>query len=390
MKSVHTMFSTGRPGRRHMRRHTAGVLLAVAVLTAACAGATASSGGTGAPVPANGPILYVANQNDATVTLIDVRTNEVLQTVDLQQLGYGPNAKPHHIVAENDGSHWYVSLIGENKVLKFDRQNRVVGEAVFEVPGMMALHPTRDLLFVGRSMTAVNPPQRIGIITRSTMEVEELPVFFPRPHAIALDPVADVVYSASLGVNQMAAIDWEQEQINLVAVNGDPAALMQFALSPDRSTLVISGEVSGELFVFDVSDPLHPQLADRIDVGVQPFDPIFTNDGRWVYLGNKLANRVTIVDMRTRTVARTLEHPGILQPHGVAASPDGRWIYVSNNNLGASALAGMSPEHAEHLAGMAAGEAGLGTIVVIDTNTQEVAKVITVGHNAAGIGIGGR
>lgn len=371
-------------------RHTAVALLAAIPIVTGCTAAASNPGAAGVAVPATGPVLYVANQNDATVTLIDVRTNEVIQTVDLQQLGYGPNAKPHHIVAETDGSYWYVSLIGENKILKFDRQNRVVGEAVFEVPGMMALHPTRDLLFVGRSMTAVNPPQRIGIVTRSAMEVEELPVFFPRPHAIALDPVSDVVYSASLGVNQMAAVDWEQEQVNLVAVDGDPAALMQFALSPDRTTLVISGEVSGELFVFDVSDPLHPQLADRIDVGVQPFDPIFTNDGRWVYLGNKLANRVTIVDMRTRMVAKTLEHAGIRQPHGVAASPDGRWIYVSNNNLGAQALAGMSPEHAEHMAGMATGEAGLGTIVVIDTDTQEVAKVITVGHNAAGIGIGGR
>lgn len=367
---------------------------AATLLAAACGTAPANTGVAAGTVSAAraaaGPILYVCNQNDATVTLIDVATNEIIATVDLQALGYGPNAKPHHVVAEPDGSYWYVSLIGENRVLKLDRQNRVVGEAVFEVPGMMALHPTEDLLFVGRSMTAVNPPQRIGILTRSTMEVEELPVFFPRPHALALDPVADVAYSASLGVNQMAAIDWEQEQVNLVAVDGEPAALMQFALSPDRHTLVISGEVSGELYVFDVSDPLAPRLTDRIAVGVQPFDPIFTTDGRWVYLGNKLANRVTIVDMSTRTVAKTLEHAGIRQPHGVAVSPDGRKVYISNNNLGAQALQGMSPEHAAHAGQMATGEPGLGTIVVIDTGTQEVTDVITVGRNAAGIGIGGR
>ncbi|MGH7445764.1 MAG: YncE family protein, partial [Longimicrobiales bacterium] len=150
-------------------RHTAVALLAALPIVTGCAAAAANPGAAGVAVPATGPVLYVANQNDATVTLIDVRTNEIMQTVDLQQLGYGPNAKPHHIVAEHDGSHWYVSLIGENRILKFDRQNRVVGEAVFEVPGMMTLHPTRDLLFVGRSMTAVNPPQRIGIVTRSTM-----------------------------------------------------------------------------------------------------------------------------------------------------------------------------------------------------------------------------
>ena len=375
---------------RGIRVAAVGALLAGVAAVAGCSATTAASAPAGGQVvAATGPILYVCSQDDATVTLIDTGTNEIVGLVDLKALGYSANAKPHHIVVEANGSHWYVSLIGENKVVKLDRANRVVGEAVFEVPGMMALHPTQDLLFVGRSMTAVNPPQRIGIIERSAMTVEELPVFFPRPHAIALDPVADIVYTASLAVNQMAAIDWAEEDVRLVAVDGDPAALMQFALSPDRSTLVISGEVSGELFVFDVTTPAAPVLADRIEAGVQPFDPVFTRDGRWVYFGNKLADRVTIVDMTTRTVAKTLEHDGIRQPHGVATSPDGRWVYVSNNNLGAQAHRMMAGDHAQHLAGQAGGEPGLGTVVVIDAATQEVAKVITVGRNASGIGVGG-
>ena len=363
------------------------ILVAAAVLSAGCA--TASTGGAGAaPSPtATGPLVYVCNQDDATVSLIDSGTNEVVEVVDLKQLGFGPNAKPHHVVVEPDGSYWYVSLIGENRVVKLDRSNRVVGVAEFDVPGMLALHPTDDVLLVGRSMTAVNPPERIGIIERSTLEDEELPVFFPRPHAIGLNTTADVGYTASLAVNQLAAVDYANEQVNLVPVPGRSAALMQFALSPDERTLVITGEVSGELLVFDVSDPARPQLTDRIDVGIQPFDPIFTKDGRWVYFGNKLADRITIVDMNSRTVAKTIEHDGIRQPHGVAISPDGRFIYVSNNNLGAEAHRMMSADHAAHMGGRAQGEPGLGTVVVIDTSTQEVVDVVTVGRNASGIAV---
>ena len=341
-------------------------------------------GGARDDVPATA-LLYVANQDDATVTLIDTRTNEIVRTVDLKELGYGPNAKPHHIVVEPDGSYWYVSMIGENKIAKIDRSDRVVAEAVFEVPGMMALHRTKDVLLVGRSMTAVNAPQRIGVITRSTMEVEELPIFFPRPHAIAVNPVADVAYTASLGVNQIAAVDWQQEEVKLHSVEGPQHALMMYALSPDLRTLVISGELSGELLVFDVGDPLQPRLEDRIEVGMQPFDPIFTHDGRYVYFGNKLMDRITIVDMQTRQVVKTLEHEGIRQPHGVAVSPDGRWLYVSNNNLGAAAGKMMTADHAAHMGGAPQGEPGLGTVVVIDTQTREVAKVITVGRNASGM-----
>ena len=358
------------------------LLLAATVVFAACASTVATTA-----TPSAGPIVYVCNQDDATVTLIDSGTNEVIETVDLKQLGFGPNAKPHHVVVEPDGSFWYVSLIGENRVVKLDRANRVVGVAEFDVPGMLAIHPTDDVLLVGRSMTAVNPPDRIGIIERSTMETEEIPVFFPRPHAIGLNAGADVGYTASLAMNQLAAVDYAEEHVNLVSVPGEPAALMQFAISPDERTLVITGEVSGELFVFDVSESMQPRLTSRIDAGVQPFDPIFTRDGRWVYFGNKLADRISIVDMRTAEVTKTIEHDGIRQPHGVALSPDGRYLYVSNNNLGAEAHRMMSADHASHAGPQAQGTPGLGTVVVIDTRTQEVVDVITVGRNASGIAI---
>jgi DNA-binding beta-propeller fold protein YncE len=364
-------------------RRVVGVALALLLpLAASCA--SIGIGGAADDVPATA-ILYVANQDDATVTLIDTRSNEIMRTVDLKALGYGPNAKPHHIVVEPDGSYWYVSLIGENRIAKIDRNDRVVAEAVFEAAGMMALHKTRDLLFIGRSMTAVNPPQRIGVVTRSSMEIDELPIFFSRPHAIAVNSVADVAYSASLAVNQIAAIDWQQEEVKLHAIDGPQHALMMYALSPDLRTLVISGELSGELLVFDVSEPLQPRLDGRIDVGMQPFDPIFTRDGRYVYFGNKLMDRVSIVDMQTRTVVKTLQHEGIRQPHGVALSTDGRWLYVSNNNLGSQAGRMMAADHSAHMGAAPQGEPGLGTVVVIDTQTQEVAKVITVGRNASGI-----
>src|SRR5690606_9658209 len=161
----------------------------------------------------------------------------------------------------------------------------------------------------------------------------------------------------------------------------------QFALSPDERTLVITCEVSGELFVFDVSDDSRPQLTDRIDVVIQRFDPIYSQDGLWVYFGNKLADLFTIVDTNSRTVEKSNEHDGIRQPHGVAISPDCRFIYVYNNNLGAEANRMMSADHAAHMGGRAQGEPGLGTVVVIDTSTQEVVDVVTVGRNASGIAV---
>ena len=320
--------------------------------------------------------LYVANQGQATVSVIDIETLEIVDVVDLQPLGFSPNAKPHHIVVEPEGSHWYLSLIAENRVLKFDRENRLVGQTEFQVPGLLALHPVDDRLYVGRSMAAVNPPQRIGVIDRSDMSVDELDVFYPRPHALAVHPTGDWVYSASLASNQMGTINASTDELELTTLEGDTHTLVQFAVSPDGETLVATGQLTGLCLVFDLSDPGAPVLTQTIEVGAHPWHPVFTPDGRFVYFGNKVANTVTVIDMEAGAVAKVIEHEGIAQPHGSAVSPDGKRVFISSSNVSTDVSGG----------GMD-GSPPPGTVTVIDTETQAVVKVIEVGPNAAGLGI---
>ncbi len=320
-------------------------------------------------------LVYVANQGVATVTVIDSETLEIVDVVDLKALGFSANARPHHIVVEPDGSHWYVSMIGENRVLKFDRDNELVGQAEFLVPGMLALHPDGERLFVGRSMAAVNPPQRIGVIERDDMSVDEIGVFYPRPHALAVHPSGDWVYSASLAANQMGAIDAETDALELVTLEGDTHTLVQFAVSPDGNTLVATGQLTALFLIFDISDPGVPALTGTVEVGAHPWHPVFTPDGRLVYFGNKVANTVTVVDMDAREVVAVIEDEAIAQPHGSGVTPDGRRVFISSNNMGG----GMDMS--------GGGDGQPGYVVVIDTGTQEVVGVVEVGANATGVGI---
>lgn len=372
---------------RLFRRVAAGALL----VSAACASGaqrTEPAGAAPSPGAATAPganYLYVTNQGEATVALIDVDRRELVTTLDLQELGFSANAKPHHVVVEPDGSHWYVSLVGDNVVVKLDRQNRVVGRAPFEVAGLMALDPARDRLVVGRSMSAVNPPKRIGVVDRDDMSIEEIDVFFPRPHGIVVQPSSGTVYSASMGVNQVAAIDVEDEEVELVDVAGPQHAFMQFALSPDQRTLVASTELTGKLMVFDVSEPASPRLVREVEIGPMAFDPIFTPDGRYVYVPSKGGNFVAKVDARSWEVVGRIEGDAFAEPHGVAFSPDGRWLFVSNNNLRAAHDMG-GGEHARHEAGPVKNE-GRGWVTVIDTRTDTVEKTIALGKNPTGMGV---
>ena len=372
----------------------AGLTAALAAMFA-CAAATGMDGdGSRAAAPAgDGPRLYVANQNGASISIIDVDDPAIVASVDLQALGFGPNARPHDTAVDPDGSHWYVTLIGENRVLKFDRGNRLVGQVAMEVPGLIVAHPTEDLLVVGRSMTAVNPPSSIALIRRSDMTLlEEIEVVFPRPHALAIGRDGRWAYTASLAENRMAAVDLESGDVNLIdvpAASPDAEApdedhrehqghtIVEFALSPDGRTIVAGGELSGELLRFDLSDPAAPRVAGTLELGGSPWHPAYTPDGRHVYVPLHRADQVAVVDAERWEVVARIEGRGLAEPHGAAPSPDGRRVFVSNNNTGGGYIT-------------EGGDAEAGTVVVIDDATLEIVEVLEVGPNAAGIEIGPR
>ncbi|NNE33720.1 MAG: YncE family protein [Rhodothermales bacterium] len=300
-------------------------------------------------------------------------TNEIVDKIDLKSLGFSENAKPHHIAVEPDGSFWYLSLIGENKVLKFNSANELLESLEFQVPGMLALNSTNDELYVARSMSAVNPPKRIGVATRSTMAIDEVDVFFARPHALAVDPGGKYAFVASLAENSIMAVNTETLETELTSLEGDTQTFVQFAISPDSKTMVTGGQVSGKVLIFDIADPEKPMVTHTLPVNAQPWHPVFSRDGKYAYMGNKMANTITVVDVEAGEVSTVIEDDRINRPHGSAISADGRYVYISNQHMDMGGSTGGSHKHN-------------GTVIVIDTKTNSIVKEIQVGVMPSGIG----
>lgn len=261
--------------------------------------------------------------------------------------------------------------------MKFDRDDRIVGRFAMETPGMLALSGDRHLV-VSRSMSAVNPPKRVAILDRRSMTGEEIDIQFPRPHPVAV--AKGFAYTGSLGTNQIASIAIESARVRLVDVAGPAHAFVQFAVSPDERTLVASTEVSGRLIVFDLASPAAPALTASIEVGRMVFDPVFTPDGRFVWVPVKMNDEIAVVEASTWTVAARIKDPAFRQPHQVVFHADGRTAFVTNNNK----MDHMAdPAHAGHA--MPAGD-DKAALVVVDVRSRRVTGSLPLGRNLTGMG----
>ena len=339
--------------------------------------------------PAVGAKLYITNQGGASISVIDQARLSVDTVIDLTQLGFTPNAKPHHAVVERDGSFWYVTLIGDGRVLKFDRANRLMAQVTMETPGLLALDPAHDSLYVGRSMTAVNPPKSLGVIKRSSFEmVEEQEIQIPRPHALAATRVGKWVHVASLAENRFASLEIATGRVTLTTLPGSATrSMVQFTVSPDGTRLIVGGEISNSVLLFDLTKPPPFVPIAEFAVAGKPWDPVFSRDGRRAYFSLFADSAVVEVDLSRGTIVRTFRGH-MAQPYDMILRADGKYLFVVNQNIG-GVKAGQSAH--DNMPGMAGTSAmrSTGWLSVINVATGKVIKELPLGSTPSGMGAAG-
>lgn len=362
---------------------------------ASVGGVSAVAGGKGGPTtgadPDSAHRLYVPNQLGASVSVLDGE-GTVLGTVDLQTLGFSERAMPHQVAADPDGSAWYATLAGDDRVVKFDEDDRPVARAEFESPGMVVLDPGRDRLYVSRALAAVHPPTSIGVFRASDLTLlEETEVLVSRPHGMAVDTVSGRVHVASIASGRLATVDPERGSVTITRVPEAPNGFVGLYTSPDGGRLVATTQLTDRLLAFDASDPAELSLVASVPVASGPYDVAFSPDGRSVWFPNQEAGTVTRVEAGSWTVSDTIRHEAFDEPHGVAVTPDGRTVYVTSH--GRALESGAEPDRPpEEGAGPGPGPdlrspRANGTVVVIDALSGKVLNVTEVGPYAAAPGL---
>jgi YVTN family beta-propeller protein len=321
--------------------------------------------------------VYVCNQSSDAVSVIDGDAKVVSAIIDLDFL-QTPD-KPH-MVKEKDGF-IYVSLIAGAKLLKINTSNYTVTGEVGGITkaGMIEISPDGTKAYVSRSSTSDPIFNTIFVvdITNMTM-IKELLLPAPGvPHGIALSHDGSTLYVANLTLDRISIVDAVNDEFVEDIVLPQGTEPMQASISPDGKYLYISARGTNTLMVIDTETKA---VVAEVPVAAGPMHIAVSSDGNKIYIPSMMGNVVNVVTKNDSVWSKTNEisHAGFNMMQGVDLTEDDRYLYVSSRNADGSFKTQFEVN----------GEGPSGTIGIIDTQTEQVIKLIEVEEFAAGLTVG--
>lgn len=148
-----------------------------------------------------------------------------------------------------------------------------------------------------------------------------------RPRGLALSPDGARLFVANEDSGSVSVVRTNGlTELQRIPLPGNPEPY-HVAITPDGSEVwVTSHEASGFVHVIDAATLA---LTASIRVGRRPVQVALSPDGTLAYVTNAEDNRVSIVDVWTRTVQRSLTVPS---PYGVLFDPTGSRVYVTSHS----------------------------------------------------------
>ena len=240
---------------------------------------------------------YIPNQGSDNMTIVNSRNFSDRITVSVGH-------EPHESAATHDARYVFVSNRGAGTISVFDTATRTE----LDTDGNPANGTTRIVVGLQPHGLAVTADDRYLLVTNDGSNdvsvvsiagfqvIGTVPAVGSGPHMIAITPDGREAWTGNIGGGDVSILD-------VAKAIADPA----------HAVLCATPGGSGS--------------ACRIPSGLGTESVTFTQDGKIAYVAAGTSGTVTVIDVRTRQVVRTLSIAG--QPLRVAIRPDGRRAYVS-------------------------------------------------------------
>lgn len=225
---------------------------------------------------------------------------------------------PAHVVVDRSGRRAFVTNSGDNTVTVIDlaRKNIVRSVPTGRYPHGLRISPDGRELYVAN----VEDGSVSVVDTQSLKEVDRIPVG-RAPVQVGFTPDGTRVYVSLRDENAVALIDTaSREKIGTVAVGRGP---IQVHATPDGRFFYVANqgseaEPSETVSVIETASG----SVRTIRTGAGAHGVVVSDDGRFVFISNILANTVSVIDTSTQAVVA--DFPVGKGPNGITFRPDGR------------------------------------------------------------------
>jgi YVTN family beta-propeller protein len=317
----------------------------------------------------HGPRAFVTNEDEGTVSVIDARSFEVIETINVGQ-------RPRGVRVSSDARWLYVALSGSPKA----------GPGVDEAK--------------------LPPPNRtadgIGVIDLGDLTLVRTLPSGPDPESF--DLVGDhLLVVSNEETAEASIIDLDHARLRgRVDAGREPEGV---ATAPDHSVWVTS-ETENRIAVID---PQEPAVLGSIATGARPRGIAFTPDGARALITNENDASITVADVKARRAVAKIALPSDAsapsppRPMGVAITQDGKRAFVTMGRAGGVAVVDVAtsklvtviPAVGKRPWGVAIAPSGLvftangpsNDVSVIDPATAKVMQHIHTGGSPWGVAI---
>lgn len=313
------------------------------------AAALSAAGTARAAVPARPPI-FVLNSLDADVSVLDAETFSELKRILTGK-------EPHHLYLTPDERSVIVANAAGNSLTFIDPHSAQVQRTIAGILDPYHLRFSPDMRWF---VTLANRLDHIDVY-RWQPENTAAPLALARripsrktPSHLCIDSGSTVAYATMQDSDELVAVDLAAQAIRWRARVGKLPADV-YLTADDRMLLVA---LTGDRFVeaYDVSGGT-ARLVKRIETGAGAHAFRARGDRRHVFVSNRVANTISLIDTQALSVVATLPAPG--GPDCMELMADGRTLLVTSR--------------------------WARRLTVIDVETRQVLRQVPVGRSPHGV-----
>jgi len=265
--------------------------------------------------------LYVNNMNGATLTVIDPRIEQPVDTLKVPfpyNLYYTPDGSKAIVVADYLG----ISMVADNGLYFYDRETWELLKFV-QVPWPGVNHldfsPDGSFLLVSCESTGF-----VVKVDTTEMTITGSLQVGGSPLDVRLAPAGDVFFVANQGTHGIDVIDAvAMERVGFIETGRGAHGL---SFSRDVKRLFVTNRNNGTISVIDVATR---QVVDTWEVGGSPDMIAVSPDGSQMWISNRFHGTVTVVNPETGDVIKVIATGG--NPHGLTFWPQPGSISLGHN-----------------------------------------------------------